>query len=170
MTRLILTADASSAGALEHAGCADLVIPIERRFVWGRPPSGAELAAFLAPRAMQGPGAHWLDHAAERTIKRIGATDVGLLDLFQRYVTVELWMGTEPNAQLVLTWLLDYLRVQAQRPKNVILRHVDSTLGDASPDHRANILGASYTDFGAGRAQGATAIFWTQNFGAGGIC
>ena len=40
----------------------------------------------------------------------------------------------------------------------------------SSPGHRANILNGAFTHFGAGRAQGASAIFWTQNFGAGGIC
>jgi uncharacterized protein YkwD len=39
-----------------------------------------------------------------------------------------------------------------------------------SPGHRANILSPAFTDFGAGRAQGASALFWTQNFGAGGVC
>jgi hypothetical protein len=121
MTRLILTADSSSAGALKHAGCADLVIPIERRFVWGPPPAHAELAAFLAPRTTQKPGAHWLDHVVQPIITDIGTTDVGLVDLFRRYETVELWMETEPNAQLVLIWLLDHLHSHPQPVNNVIL-------------------------------------------------
>jgi hypothetical protein len=49
MTRLILTADSSSAGGVVSAGHADLAVVIER-MVWGRPRSDAELAAFLAAR------------------------------------------------------------------------------------------------------------------------
>ena len=36
MTRLILTADSSSAGGLVSAGHADLAVPIELRMVWDR--------------------------------------------------------------------------------------------------------------------------------------
>jgi hypothetical protein len=134
--RLILTANSSSAGALKHAGRADLVIPIERRFVWGPPPADAELVAYLAPRTTQKPGAHWLDHVGRPIITDIGTTDVGLVDLFRRYEAVELWMETEPSAQLVLIWLLDHLHSHSQPLNDIILRHVDSTLVDAEPDHR----------------------------------
>ncbi|MGY3457842.1 hypothetical protein ACVWW5_003292 [Bradyrhizobium sp. LM3.4] len=41
MTRLVLTTDSSAAGALEQASLGDLVLAINRRFVWGAPPSGA---------------------------------------------------------------------------------------------------------------------------------
>ena len=39
MTRLIVTTDSSTAGAIQQAGLADLVIAIERRLVWGPLPS-----------------------------------------------------------------------------------------------------------------------------------
>jgi uncharacterized protein YkwD len=39
-----------------------------------------------------------------------------------------------------------------------------------SSGHRANLLNPAFTHLGVGRAQGATAVFWTQNFGAGGVC
>jgi len=47
MTRLILTADGSSAGGLQAAGRADIVIAIEPRFVWGQLLSDTELAAMF---------------------------------------------------------------------------------------------------------------------------
>src|SRR3954447_7963519 len=109
MTRLILTSDSSGVGALKGAGRADLVISLERRFVWGPPPPDAELAAFLAARTAQKPGMHWLDYVSPRRLEAIGGKDFGLVELCQRYETVELWMETEPNAQLLLIWLLDYL-------------------------------------------------------------
>ena len=61
MTRLILTADSSSAGGVVSAGLADLAVPIELRMVWGAPRSDAELAAFLTARTSQPPDLHWLD-------------------------------------------------------------------------------------------------------------
>ncbi|MBR0690568.1 hypothetical protein JQ594_31980 [Bradyrhizobium manausense] len=50
MKRLIVTTDSSIAGAIQQAGLADLVIAIERRLVWGRLPSAAELDVFFAPQ------------------------------------------------------------------------------------------------------------------------
>jgi len=90
LTRLILTADASSAGGLKAAGRADIVIPIEPRFVWGPPPSEAELAAKLAPRTTQEHGSHWLDYASPAAVEALGGRDLGLLEVCTRCETVEL--------------------------------------------------------------------------------
>jgi hypothetical protein len=134
MTRLILTSDVFGAGGLQVAGRADIVIPIELRFVWGPPLSDTELVAMLAARTTQKPGLHWLDYASPLIIEKIGGKDLGLV---QRCETVELWMESEPNAQLVLIWLLDYLRSHAKAATNLILCHVDVTLGDANPKQLA---------------------------------
>ncbi len=138
MTRLILTTDGSAALALEEAGRADIVIPLMPRLVWGPLPSDAELAAILAARSTQSPVSHWLDYASS-TIKKIGGRDLGLIDLCQRCEAVELWMETEPNAQLVLIWLLDYLHSHANAATiaNLILCHVDASLGGALPKQLA---------------------------------
>jgi hypothetical protein len=61
MTRVILTANGSSASGLNEAGRADIVIPLEPRLVWGPLPADAELAALVAARTTQKPGSHWLD-------------------------------------------------------------------------------------------------------------
>ena len=137
MTRLILTSDASGAGGLQEAGRAEMVIPIELRLVWGPPPSDAERAAMLDLRTTQKPGSHWLDYASQPIIKKIGGRDLGLVELCQRYETVELWMESEPNAQLVLIWLLDYLHSQTKAVTNLVLCDVDATLGDANPKQLA---------------------------------
>jgi len=138
MTRLILTADGTSAGSLQTAGCADIVISLESRFVWGPLPSDAELAAMLAARTTQKPGSHWLDYARPSSIKKIGWKDLGLIEVFQRCETVELWMETEPNAQLVLIWLLDHLHFHAETTATrLALRHVDASLGEATPKQLA---------------------------------
>jgi hypothetical protein len=137
VTRLILTADGSAAGGLASAGRADLVIPVEQRLVWGRLPSEEALAALLAPRTTQAPGDHWLDPPSSKVAKALGGRDLGLLDVCARFERVELWMETSPNAQLVLIWLLDYFRTHADAARNLVLCHVDATLGDAEPQELA---------------------------------
>ena len=62
----------------------------------------------LAARTTQKPGSHWLDHASPAAW-RIVERDLGLVDLCRRCETVELWFDPEPNAQLMLIWLLDCL-------------------------------------------------------------
>ena len=138
MTRLILTADSSSAGAIVSAGLADLAVPIELRMVWGPPRSDAELAAFLTARTSQPPDSHWLDSVPPRRLDQFGMNGLGLIEACARCETVELWMETEPNAQLVLIWLLDYLGPQAKN-LNIILRHVDASLGDTTPTRLAGL-------------------------------
>ncbi len=54
-----------------------------------------------------------------------------MLEVCTRCETIELWIETEPNAQLVLIWLLDYVRSHGCAT-NLILCHVDASLGDAS--------------------------------------
>ena len=73
MTRLILTADSSSAGCVVSAGHADLAVAIELRMVWGPPRSDAELAAYLAARTSQEQGSHWLDCGATAASSRNSA-------------------------------------------------------------------------------------------------
>ncbi len=139
MTRLILTTNASSAGDLMTAGRADIAIDLVPRFVWGPLSSDAELAAILAPRTTQKPGSHWLDYASSKRMKEFGGRDFGLIEFFQRCEAVELWMETQPNAQLVLIWLLDYLHSHADAAiiAKLILCHVDASLGGALPNQLA---------------------------------
>ncbi|WP_247296528.1 hypothetical protein [Bradyrhizobium sp. 179] len=107
MTRFIVTTDSSTAGGIQRAGLADLVIAIERRLVWGPLPSDAELEAFFAPRTTQPHSLHWLDDTPSWRLENSGMTGRGLIELMAEYESVELWTGPEPNAQLILLWLLD---------------------------------------------------------------
>ena len=112
MTRLILTTDDSGAGCLKGTGLADIMIWFGLRFTWGPLPSDAELATFLEARSTKhgSPGSHWLDFVRARYLEEIQGKDLGLIDLCERCETIELWVDPEPNAQLTLIWLLDYLR------------------------------------------------------------
>jgi hypothetical protein len=147
MTRLILTADSSSAGGVVSAGHADLAVAIELRMVWGPPRSDAELGTFLAARAGQEPDSHWLDSVPPRRLQKFGMSDLGLIEACERCETVELWMDTEPNAQLVLIWLLDYLGPRA-KSLGIILRHVDASLGETEPARlaKSKFVGVAITD------------------------
>jgi hypothetical protein len=135
MTCLVLTADSSSAGCVVSAGLADLAIAMELRMVWGAPRSDAELAAFLEERTTQGPDSHWLYSLPRQRRQKFGFKDLGLIEACERCETVELWMDTEPNPQLVLIWLLDYLGPRAKTLR-MILRHVDVSLRDGTSASR----------------------------------
>jgi hypothetical protein len=139
MTRLVLTTDSSTAGALECAGLGDLVIAIERRLVWGALPSEAQLGAFFAARASQDHGLHWLDNTPPWRLEKSGAKDLGLIELCTRFDSVDLWMGPEPNAQLILLWLLDHWRDRAMHGPKFVMHHVDVAMGDVEPQRLAKL-------------------------------
>ena len=136
MTRLILTTDDSGAGSLKLAGLADIVIPFGFRFVWGSLPSAAELATLLAPRSAKHDsiGSHWLDFQPSRYLKAIGVKDLGLIDVCERCETIELWVDPGPNAQLVLVWLLDYLRPYEKIAPKLTLVQADAAIGGHLPE------------------------------------
>jgi hypothetical protein len=136
MTRLILTTDDSGAGSLKLAGLADIVIPFGFRFVWGPLPSAAELATLLAPRSAKHDsiGSHWLDFQPPRYLKAIGLKDLGLIDVCEGCETIELWVDPGPNAQLILVWLLDYLRPYEKIAPKLTLVQADAAIGDHLPE------------------------------------
>jgi hypothetical protein len=138
MTRLVLTADDPGAASIVSAGLADLAVAIELRTVWGPPRSNAELTAFLARRTSQPPEAHWLDSTPPWRLEKFGMNDLGLSEACRRCETIELWMGTEPNAQLVLIWLLDHLSARAKE-LGITLRHIDAALGETEPARLAKV-------------------------------
>jgi hypothetical protein len=107
MTRLILTTDASGAGGLKGARRAEIVIPFDPRFVWGRLPSEADLEMLLARHEAAD---HWLWNVYRKYFGKIDRNEIGLIDFCERSETIELWIDPEPNAQLTLIWLLGYLR------------------------------------------------------------
>ncbi|MET4802666.1 hypothetical protein [Bradyrhizobium sp. LB11.1] len=137
MMRLIVTTDSSTAGAIQRAGLADLVIAIERRLVWGPWPSDAELEAFFAPRSTQPPGLHWLDDTPLRQLEGSGVKDRGLVELFAECASVELWIGPEPNAQLILLWLLDQCGSEKSAVSKLVMRQLDISIGGVEPEELA---------------------------------
>jgi hypothetical protein len=138
MTRLILTASDSGAGCLMQTGIADIVIPFGFRFAWGPLPDLAALAASLATRSAKPDPAvpHWLDHFDGRR-GEIGRQGLGLIELCQQSETVELWVDPDPNAQLMLIWLLDYFRQHAKVALKLTLVQTDVVIGNHLPEEVA---------------------------------
>jgi len=130
MIRLVVTSDSSAAAGLKQADLADIAIPLDRRLVWGPLPSETELAAFFEARTNQEPDDHWLDFGQAWPLERFGIKDLGFLEVCARCETVELWFDPEPNDQLMLLWLLDYLHTHAKPVPNLSLRLVDFGIGE----------------------------------------
>jgi hypothetical protein len=133
MIRLIVTTDSSTAGAIQRAGLADLVIAIERRLVWGPLPSGAELEAFFAPRTSQPPSLHWLDDTPPGRLDEWGIKARGFFELVAECDSFEFWRGPDANAELLLLWLLDHWRSGSTPTSNFALRPLGMTIGDIDP-------------------------------------
>ena len=133
MTRLILTTDDSGAASLRKAGLVDIVVPIGFRFVWGRLPSDAELAASLVSRFPDG----WLWNLCRTHFGNIGENEIGLIDLCQRADTIELWIDPDPNAQLTLIWLLDHLRHHRQIALKSTLVQAEQRISNHPPEELA---------------------------------
>jgi hypothetical protein len=131
MTRLILTTSDSGAASLKSTGIADIVIPFGFRFVQGPLPSDAELTASLAPSSMQHP---WLWNIYRRHLGENGESEHELIDLCDRCDTIELWIDPEPNAQLILIWLLDYLRHHGTIASKLALVQADVVIGNYPPE------------------------------------
>lgn len=136
MTKLIVTTDSSIAGAIQQAGLADLVIAVERRLVWGRLPSAAEREAFFAPRTTQPQGLHWLDDTPSWRLEESGAKDRGFIELLGEYDEVEFWRGPEPNAQLILLWLLDHWHRRHDANPEFVVRSLYFGVRDVDPPRK----------------------------------
>jgi hypothetical protein len=107
------------------------VIALEPRFVWGQLPSPRELQRWLAPRstADDARGSHWLDNLRDKPIEEAQRRGLGLVEFCASFDAIELWIDPEPNAQLMLTWLLDYFRPHAGIVSKLNLVQADAPIG-----------------------------------------
>jgi len=135
MTRLILAMDDTGAGTLRDAGLADIVLPFGFRLVWGPLPSDAEFVTAVAPRSAQHVQItdHWLWNVHRKHLGETGSNEIGLIDLCERCETIELWIDPDPNAQLTLIWLLDYLRHHAKIASKLTLVQADAAIAVTCP-------------------------------------
>src|ERR1700733_13165563 len=131
MRRLVLTSGDSGGGALKAAGLADCVIPLELRFAWGQLQSPRELERWLAQRSAtdDARGTHWLDHLRSKQIEEAQSRGLGLVEFYAGFDAIELWIDPEPNAQLILIWLLDYFRPHESIVSKLNLVQSDAPIG-----------------------------------------
>jgi hypothetical protein len=137
--RLILTTSDSGAGGLRQTGLADIVIPFGFRFVWGPPPSDADLVTSLSwgsPR-QDGTTDHLLWNVYRKHFGEVAGNEIGLVDFCERCEMIELWIDPNPNSQLTLIWLLDYLRQHARITPKLTLVQADVDIGNHSPEEVA---------------------------------
>ena len=105
---------------------ADLAVDFCFRFVWGQLPSPDELGSYLGPLNDDGPGYNWSSFAnrwGQSEQKHL--KDRSFIEFCQYYETIELWFDTRPCAQLLLIWLLDYIRSYPAVAAKLKLRLVD---------------------------------------------
>jgi hypothetical protein len=90
----------------------------------------------LAPRSAKHDsiGSHWLDFQPSGYLKANGVKDLGLIDFCERCETIELWVDPGPNAQLILVWLLDYLRPYEKIVPKLTLVQADAAIGGYLPE------------------------------------
>jgi hypothetical protein len=97
---------------IKHADLADLVIALERRLVWEPPISQEQCDAYFTARTTQQEELHWQHHTPVWRLEHSGGKDLGLIAFCASYDLIELSIDPDPNAQLSLIFLLDFLRGQ----------------------------------------------------------
>jgi hypothetical protein len=139
MKRLVLTSDDSGAGVLKEAGLADCVLPFEPRFVWGPLPSPRELERWLGSRSAgdDAHGSHWLDNLRGKQVEEVQSHGLGLVEFCASFDAIELWIDPEPNAQLILIWLLNYSRSHERIVPKLNLVQADALIGSHPPEELA---------------------------------
>lgn len=76
-------------------------------------------------------GSHWLDHTGER-LEEVRTEGPALIEFCERFDAIALWADPDPNSQLTLIWLLDYLRRHAVAPLTLV--QADASIGDYMPE------------------------------------
>ncbi|MBR0821676.1 hypothetical protein [Bradyrhizobium liaoningense] len=134
MKRVILTS--SSGVGLAHADRADMVVPFIFRFVSGPLPSAEHLNRYLGGRALRiFEEIIWSDCVRQLPYVQRLDREGALLWFCETYGVelIELWFDPEPNSQLQLIWILDYLRSEPSIASSLRLRRVDFDLRGADP-------------------------------------
>jgi hypothetical protein len=134
--KLVLTTGDSGAGALKVTGLADCVIELDLCFVWGKLWSPTKLGTLFASRP--GPDddseVYWLATVSGKATDDARARGSGLVDFCAQFETIELWIDPEPNAQLILVWLLDFLRPHEHLTPKLLMVQANINLGARTPE------------------------------------
>src|SRR5262245_47723245 len=135
MRPMIITNTDSGAGCVKASSIADRVVGLGHELVFGPAPLTTDPLDFFSARASLQPAdaedwekeidnrtaAAWRDFTAEA----------------EKFERVELWMDPDPNAQLQLMQILDWLRRQPEMISKLLLVHADEPIGGRAPDELA---------------------------------
>lgn len=132
MKRFIITNSDSGAGCLKASRVADKVVGLGHGLVYGPAPLTLDPLDFFAARAALLPTdvTSWEKAGAVEAWKEI-ASEAKSFD------QIELWIDPDPNAQLQLIQLLDWLRSRPKITSKLLLLHADVPLGGCVPDEVA---------------------------------
>jgi hypothetical protein len=131
MKRLILTTSDSGSGALKGARIADAVIPFGLRLFGRQLEPPGELERWLAPRSVAEDtcGSRWLDNLRGKQLEEARSNGLGLVEICARFDTIDLWVDPDPNAQLILIWLLECFRPHEAVVSKLNLVQADVPIG-----------------------------------------
>ena len=131
MARLILTFGYAVAEPFMRTGVADCVIDFRCHFVWGKLKSSDRLKALLLQRPpVKRLFEHWTEGLEGWSLADIETRGLGLAEFCESFDAIELWANPEPDAQLQLVWLLDYLRPHANIISRLSLVQSDTRIGE----------------------------------------
>jgi hypothetical protein len=132
MSTLILTPDDSGAGCLAASGIADRVIGFSYRLVTGPVPAVSEPEAFFAERARLGGAAiqRWDTDGPDRLCDEWR----DMIRVMSDFDRVEIWADHDPNSQLQLVQLLDWLRAYPSLIPKLSLRSPDFLIRSQIPE------------------------------------
>jgi hypothetical protein len=123
MKRLIFTTSDSGAGCLRQPGIPDAVMPLGSRFFLHEPlPSDVEIANSLEEDDWVG---RIYRKYAQETDRR-----TRIIDLCEPFEVIDLWIDPDPNAQLILIWMLEYLRPYEAIVSKLNLVQADVPIGN----------------------------------------
>jgi hypothetical protein len=135
MRRVILTS--SSGIGLIHANRADMVIPLIFRFVSGPLPSSEHLARYFGGRSSRElePEVLWCELVGRSSLTGLAHKNAPFVLVCEDFAVdlIELWFDPEPNSQLQLIWIIDYLRSKPSLAERLKLRSVDFELRRTDP-------------------------------------
>jgi hypothetical protein len=138
--RLIVTCGDSASGGVRAAGSADRVERTSQQLVWGPVPLRKDPVEFLAARfaawdsdfGTTDQPEDWERDAILPKVARHKSWEHHLA-AFQEYDRIELWIDPQPNAQLQLLQLLDWLGRQDALAEKVFLMQADDPIGGCGP-------------------------------------
>jgi hypothetical protein len=131
--RLILATDGSAAGCLKASGIADRVTAIDCGLVAGPVPPVADPLAFFAERKRLA-GTDNASSGEDDAVARFCGDWRKLIQLANDFDHVEIWADPEPNSQLQLVQLLDWLSAYPHLIRKLSLANVDFRIGERTPE------------------------------------